>query len=94
MTNEKKCDIIGLEKLNEGGGTVYNYSKLLGRLKEKGVTQEQLSRLIGKTEATVSLKINGRAFFTQREIDTICVVLDIPDAEIKDYFFTKQVQKN
>lgn len=70
---------------------MYSYGKLLGRLKEKGMTQEFLAKLIGKTETTVSLKINGRAFFTQNEIDTICLALDIPDVEIKDYFFTKKV---
>lgn len=70
---------------------MYCYGKLLGRLKEKGMTQELLAKLIGRTETTVSLKFNGRAFFTQKEIDTICIALDIPDAEIKDYFFTKKV---
>lgn len=70
---------------------MYDYSKLLGRLKEKGITQEELSKLIGRTETTVSFKFNGRAFFTQKEIDAICEALDIPDAEIKDYFFTKRV---
>ena len=73
---------------------MYNYSKLLGRFKEKGITQERVAELIGRTETTVSLKINGRAFFTQQEIDILCETLDIPDAEIKSYFFTKQVQKN
>jgi transcriptional regulator with XRE-family HTH domain len=70
---------------------MYNYSKLLGRLKEKGITQEQLAKLIDKTETTVSLKLNCRAYFTQKEIDIICEALDLPDAEIKDYFFTKSV---
>lgn len=64
-----------------------NYSKLLGRIKERGITQEQLASAIGKNKSTVSAKINGRFSFTQKEIDDVCRALDIPNDEIGDYFF-------
>ena len=67
----------------------YNYSKLLGRIKECGLTQEALSKAIGKNKSTLSSKINGQFAFTQKEIDEICKVLDITNDEIGDYFFTK-----
>lgn len=67
----------------------YNYSKLLGRIKECGLTQELLAKAIGKNISTVSSKFNGRYAFTQKEIDEICKVLDISNYEIGDYFFTK-----
>jgi cyanate lyase len=67
----------------------YNYSKLLGRIKECGFTQESLSKAIGKNKSTLSAKINGQFAFTQKEIDEICKVLDISNNEIGDYFFTK-----
>ena len=67
----------------------YNYSKLLGRIKERGLTQEQLAKLIGKNTSTVSAKLNGQFAFTTVEIDDICRVLDISNNEIGDYFFAQ-----
>jgi transcriptional regulator with XRE-family HTH domain len=67
----------------------YNYSKLLGRIKEQGYTQERLAKEIGKDKSTVNAKLNGKNAFTTKEIDDICKVLDISNSEIGDYFFTK-----
>lgn len=64
-----------------------NYSKLLGRIKECGLTQEQLANAIGKNKSTISSKLNGRYPFTAKEIDDICKVLNISNDEIGDYFF-------
>lgn len=65
----------------------YNYSKLLGRIKECGLTQEQLAKAIGKNKSTISAKVNNQFSFTQGEMDDICKVLDISNDEIGDYFF-------
>lgn len=65
----------------------YNYSKLLGRIKECGLTQEQLAKSIGKNKSTLSTKLNGQFSFTAKEIDDICKVLNISNDEIGDYFF-------
>lgn len=65
----------------------YNYSKLLGRIRESGLTQEQLAKAIGKNKSTISSKLNGRSPFTAKEIDDICKVLNISNDEIGDYFF-------
>ena len=67
----------------------YNYSKLLGRMKECGITQGRLAREIGKDKSTLSVKLNGKYAFTTKEIDDICKVLDISNNEIGDYFFAK-----
>ena len=67
----------------------YNYSKLLGRIKECGLTQEALSKAIGKDKSTLSSKLNGQFEFKQKEMDDICRVLDISNDEIGDYFFAK-----
>lgn len=64
-----------------------NYSKLLGRIRECGLTQEQLAKAIGKNKCTISAKINNQFSFTQDEMDAICRVLDIPNDEIGEYFF-------
>jgi DNA-binding XRE family transcriptional regulator len=68
---------------------MYNYSKLLGRIKECGYTQERLAKEINKSEYTISAKINNRGFFSQAEMDSICKVLDIPSTEIGTYFFSR-----
>lgn len=67
----------------------YNYSKLLGKIKECGLTQEQLAKAIGKNKGTISAKLNGRFSFNTKEIDDICRVLSISNNEIGNYFFTK-----
>lgn len=73
---------------------VFDYSKLLGRIKECGFTQEMLAEEIGITKATMSLKLNNKAFFTQPDIQKIRMVLCIEQAEVGLYFFTPKVQKS
>ncbi len=72
----------------------FDYSKLLGRIKEYGFTQERMALAISISESTLSFKLNSRAFFTQKEIRKICDLLDIEIEEIGLYFFTLEVQKN
>lgn len=72
----------------------FDYSKLLGRIKELGYTQEDLADEIGISESTMSLKLNNRAVFTQPEIVRIRRALAIPNHQIGVYFFTPKVQKN
>ena len=65
----------------------FNYSKLLGRMKECGFTQEQLAKAIGINKATLSAKLNNRFSFSQDEILAICKVLNIPVSEIGEFFY-------
>lgn len=65
----------------------FNYSKLLGRMKECGFTQEQLAKAIGINKATLSAKLNNRFSFSQEEILAICKLLNIPISDIGDYFY-------
>ena len=71
----------------------FDYNKLLGRMKERQVTQEALAKVIGNSLATLNLKLNNKARFKQAEIAAICNELDIPASEIGSYFFTLEVQK-
>lgn len=68
---------------------VCNYSKLLGRIKERGFTHEELAKEINKNKGTLSSKLNGKSDFTTKEIVHISKVLDIPNDEIVNYFFCK-----
>ena len=65
----------------------YDYSKLLGRLKEKHITQDVLAEKVGMKPTTLSLKLNNKAKFKQSEISSICKLLDIEASKIGDYFF-------
>lgn len=71
----------------------YDYSKLLGRMKEMGKTQEQLARSIRKSPATLNLKLHNKSDFSQGEILLICAELRINSIMIPDYFFTPILMK-
>ena len=68
---------------------MFNYSKLLGRMRELGFTQEKLAKAIGINESTLNAKINNKGYFNNNQIEKICEVLDISTVEIGAYFYTK-----
>lgn len=70
----------------------FDHSKLLGRIKECGFTQEKLADAIGISKTTLSAKINNQFSFTTKEMIAICKVLNIPLHEINEYFFAEEVQ--
>lgn len=72
----------------------FDFSKLLGRIKECGYTQERLAEEIGMAKATLNLKLNNKANFTLPEMEKIRRVLCIVVEEIGVYFFTPKVQEN
>ena len=70
----------------------YDYSKLLGKIKEKGLTQENLAKKIGITPGSMSEKLNNKAYFKQKEIFMIIQILGISISEVGEYFFTQKVR--
>lgn len=72
----------------------YDYSKLLGRIKEKSKSNAVFSTKLGIAERTLSLKLNNKVDFKQNEIKKSCEILDIPDEQIGIYFFEKKTQNN
>lgn len=73
---------------------IYDFSKLLGRIKEKKLTQEELARRIGINERTMSTKLHSKTDFTQGEILKICQELSIDISEAHSYFFVEETQLN
>jgi transcriptional regulator with XRE-family HTH domain len=65
----------------------FNYSKLLGRMKEYGFTQEKLAEAVGISKYTLNAKLNNHFSFSQDEIIAICKVLHIPARNIGNYFY-------
>ena len=65
----------------------FNYSKLLGRMRECGFTQEQLAKAIGISKYTLNAKLNNKFKFNSEEMLAIAKVLNIPLDEFGEYFF-------
>jgi len=65
----------------------FNHSKLLGKIKECGITQAELAEAIGINKSTLSSKLNGHFSFTVKEMIAISEKLSIPKTEISSYFF-------
>lgn len=70
---------------------MFDYSKLLGRLKEKVDTQDKFAELLGMSTTTLSKKLNGKSEWTQAEINKACEILEIDPVDIPVYFFTPKV---
>lgn len=66
----------------------YDYSKILGLIKEKHFTQEKLAKSINVSPTTLNLKLNNKRDFTQPEIKMICENLGIHGKDVGTYFFS------
>ena len=71
----------------------YNYRKLLGRITEKYGTQTVFAKALGLSERSLSLKLTNKVGFKQSEIARACSLLEIPESEMHNYFFTHEVQQ-
>lgn len=67
----------------------YDYSKLLGKIRERRITQRELASAIGISETSLNLSLNCKRPFKQSEISGICELLSIPLANVDAYFFCK-----
>ena len=62
----------------------YDYGKLLGRMREKRITQ------VGISETSMNFSLNNKRDFKQEEILSVCEQLEIPLSRIPEYFFCKE----
>lgn len=69
---------------------IYDYSKLLGRIREKGFTQKALAYAVNISEASLNLALNNKRKFKQDEIMALCGVLEIPISCVEQYFFCRK----
>ena len=72
----------------------YDYSKLLGKIKEELGCNYNLAVKLKLSERTLSLKLNNKVDFRQNEINQICEILHINEKNIGDYFFAVETQNN
>ena len=64
----------------------YDYSKLKGRAREKGLTLKKIQEKTGINASILSQKWNGKRRFTQDEMSVLKDALDLES--IDAYFFT------
>lgn len=64
-----------------------DYSKLRRRIRAYYDTQAAFAKDLGVSECTMSLRLNGLAEWTAKEIRKACELLEIPPEEIPAYFF-------
>lgn len=74
-------------------GYIYDYRKLKGRITEKTGNQSNFAQRMNLSETTIYSKLNGKIEFKQSEILDACKILEIPEEEIKRYFFECLVKK-
>ena len=72
----------------------YDYSKLRGRIAEKFKTQYAFAKKLGWSERTLSLKLNGKIFLSQSDIEAMAEALEIERDDIQAYFFTLDAQSD
>ena len=72
----------------------YNYDKLLGRMREKRFTQEELALKIGISATSMNLSLNNKRDFKQDEMLAVCDCLSIPLSKIPEYFFCRVTLEN
>lgn len=72
----------------------FDYSKLLGRIKERLGKQENLAEKIKLSQVSLNKKLNNQVPFSQKDIISIVIELEIPFEEIPNYFFTPKVRKS
>ena len=62
-------------------------NNLRGRIIQKYGSQGKFAKHLGKTEQTITAKLNGRSQFSQEDIIEWCNALDIDSPSIGEYFF-------
>ena len=67
---------------------MFNYNMLKKRIKEKNMKFSEVAKALKLNAGTFSIKINNGSYFTQDEIYVMLHLLDIPQQDIKQYFFT------
>jgi len=74
-------------RINERMMAVRDYSKLKGKITEVFGTQVTFSNAMELSERSISLKLNEKIDFSQREIEKAVSVLGLKKDDIPEYFF-------
>lgn len=67
----------------------YDYSKLRGRIVEICGTISEFSKRMGLSDRVISLKLNGKSAWSQKNIEKALDVLRLTEKDIRAYFFAR-----
>lgn len=70
----------------------FDYSKLLGRIKEICRTQAVFARAMGMSLGAINARLHNHTSFDDREICKACAILQLEPEDIPAYFFRLTVQ--
>jgi transcriptional regulator with XRE-family HTH domain len=65
----------------------FKHKKLRALMEEKGITNEELGKVIGMSERSVRRRFDGEVFFDTQEIMRVCNFLGISAKQMPSYFF-------
>ena len=68
---------------------MFNKNKFMAALALKGKTLQDVAIFLNKNASTISKKVNGHSEFTRKEIQLLCVFLDLESPV--DIFFSEEV---
>ena len=71
----------------------FDYSKLLGRIREYGYTQKTLAAAIEMSPSQLNQCLKNKSNFKHSKILAICKVLEIAIGEIGAFFYTLKTRK-
>ena len=66
----------------------YNYSKILGIMREQKMTQRALAQKIGISEVSLNKKLTNKTQFKQDEMSSILTVLGFSVHDVATIFFS------
>ena len=68
--------------------------ELRGRIVQKYGSQGLFAKHLGKTEQTITSKLNGRSKFTREDILEWCNALCIDTDDVGKYFFSQELSND
>lgn len=72
----------------------FDYRRLRGRIREVFGTETKFAKKLGISRTSMSQRMNNASEFSATEILNASRLLEIPAADIPDYFFSEEVQKH
>lgn len=73
---------------------IFDYSKLIGKIKEKYPKRSDFAKLIPLSANSLSKKLNNKVQFTSEEIYSMIEILGLDINDIYCYFYTLKVEKS
>ena len=67
---------------------LFDYARLKGRIIEKCGTRKAFASLLGISEPALSVKLSGKAYFSQPQIEKSIDILDIALCDVGKFFYT------